>query len=247
MIPGLAANMKHKSVLAKKEREDIFGLFVKQQRLRFSEIGKQLKIRSNHLNYHLEKMIDASIIEKTDDHYHLTKNAEKMIPFFAQITGKEQGPLSIITAAILNGNRICLLRREKRPYQGYWGMIGGKLRLSESIRETALREAKEETNLDCDFEKIAAVLHERVNDSDVIKHAFVIFLCRLTTDQTELKSTEEGELKWFDLSDLPEKIIPSDTVMIKELLDEDFCCKDVIIEDKDGHLVSMVVKDGGGL
>lgn len=239
--------MNQKSVLAKKEREEIFGLFVKQQRLRFSEMEKQLKIRSNHLNYHLEKMIDAGIIEKADEHYHLTKNAEKMIPVFAHITGKEEGPLSIITAVILNSNRICLLRREKRPYKGYWGMIGGKLRLSESIRETALREAKEETNLDCDFEKITAVLHERVKDSDVIKHAFVIFLCKLTTEQTELKPTEEGELKWFDLSHLPEKIIPSDRVMIEELLEKDFSCKDVIIEDRNGHLASMVIEDGGRL
>ena len=235
--------MKYSLITSKKEREKIFSLFIKNKRLKFSEIEKKIEIKSNHLNYYINKMIKEDLIEKVDKSYQLTKEAEKLIPFFAHITGKEQGPLCIITAAILNNNKICLLKREKRPYQGYWGMIGGKLKLAESIKDTALREAKEETNLNCKFEKLSAVLHERVKDKDNVKHAFVIFLCKLTTKQDIFKVTEEGELKWFNLNKLPKKIIPSDKLMIKELIENEFCCKNIIINEKEGKLKNMEIKD----
>ena len=228
--------------LNKKEREDIFALFVKNHKLKFNEIEKQMEIRSNHLSYHLNKLVEDDILVKEDEYYVLTKEAEKMIPFFAHITGKEQGPLSIVAAASVNKNKICLLKREKRPYKGYWGVIGGKLQLPESLKDTALREAKEETNLDCSFDKVCAVIHERVVDDGLYKVALVIFLVKLTTDQTNFKADEEGELEWFDLDNLPEKIIPSDKLMITELLDKDFSYVSLIMEDKDGELVSMKVE-----
>ena len=225
--------------LNKKEHKDIFSLFVRNHRLKFNEIEKNLDIRSNHLSYYLSKLVEDNILEKEDEYYILTKEAEKMIPFFAHITGKEQGPLSIVAAAIVNKNKICLLKRAKRPYKGYWGAIGGKLQLQESLKETAIREAKEETNLDCKFDKVSAVIHERVIDSDIYKIALVIFLVKLTTDQTDFKADEEGDLEWFDLDNLPEKIIPSDKLMITELLNKDFSYVSLVMESKDGELISM--------
>lgn len=228
--------------LDKKEREDIFALFVRNHRLKFNEIEKQLDIRSNHLSYHLTKLIEDDILEKVDEYYILTKEAEKMIPFFAHITGKEQGPLSIIAAAIVNNNKICLLKRSKRPYKGYWSVIGGKLRLHESLQDTAIREAKEESGLDCKFDKLCSVLHERVLNSNTYTVALVIFFCKLTTDQINIKKEDdEGELAWFDLDNLPEKIIPSDKLMITELLNKDFSFVSLTMEDKDGELVSMKI------
>lgn len=238
---------KKTAIASKKEQQDIFALFIKNHQLKFSDIEKTMALRSNHLSYHLDKLVYDGVLTKRDDFYVLTQDGEAMIPFFSQITGKEQGPLSIITAAIINGEKICLLQREKRPYKGYWGLIGGKLKLSESIRETALREAKEETNLDCTFEKLVSVLHERVKEEDTVKHAFVIFFCKLAALATKTRSCDEGKLAWFELSNLPPNIIPSDRVMITELLHQDFCAKDVLIVEKDGQLTNMEVEHGGWL
>lgn len=224
-----------------KEREDIVRLFTKHHKLKFTDIEKKLGIRSNLLTYHLDKLVKEEIIEKKEDYYRLSLTAEVIIPSFEQITGKETGPVSVIIAAITNNNKICLLKREKRPYQGYWGMIGGKIKIEESIKETALREAKEETGLNCSFDKVVSVLHERVKESEIIKHALVIFLCRLTTNDIELNHTDEGRLKWFDLNKLPKNIIPSDKLMINKLLNKDFCLKEVVMEDKSGELIRIEV------
>ncbi|HDD70768.1 MAG TPA: NUDIX domain-containing protein [Candidatus Woesearchaeota archaeon] len=234
--------MKSNTTLAKKEREDIFKLFIKKRMLKFNEIEKSLELKSNTLSYHLDMMIKDGLLEKDDEYYKLTKKAEQMLPFFAHLTGRETGPLTVIVAAVKHKNKICLLRRVKRPYQGYWGMIGGKLKMKESIKDCAIREAKEETGLDCEFKGVRGVLHERVKEGDEIKHAFVIFLCELESKSEEFTSGEEGQLAWFNLDELPAKIIPSDGLMIKEMLQEGISYKEVIMEDDGtGELTGMKV------
>jgi len=229
--------------ILREEREKIFELFIKKHKLRFSEIEKEIKIRSNHLNYHLKKMIEEDLLEKKDGNYKLTTEAEKIMPFFAHLTGKEQGPLTIIAAAIMKDGKICLLKREKRPYKGYWGMIGGKVMMNETIKEATLREVKEETCLDCKFDKLVAVLNERVVENGEVKHAFNIFFCKVIAESDEFACSDEGELKWFSMNKLPSNIIPSDRLMIKDLLNKEFNFKEIVIEEKDAELIKMRVDD----
>ncbi len=204
--------------LSKKERENIFEIFVKNKKMKFTEIEKILDIRSNLLNYHLKIMIEEGLLGKVEEMYCLTKEGETIIPFYAHLTNKEKGSLVISAVAIRRKGKICLLKRSKRPYQGYWGMIGGKVRLEESIEETATREALEETGLKCEFKRVVSVLHERVKDSGSVKHSFVIFFCEVEAKSDELVETDEGEVKWFPINSLPKDIIPSDRLMIEKLL-----------------------------
>ncbi len=124
----------------------IFELFVRSKRLRFSEIEKALGIKSNTLAYHLDSMVKEGMLKKDEDDYVLSTHGEKLLPFFSHITQKITGGcLPVVLAAIVKNGKILMLKRNKRPYQGYWGMPGGKLHLEESIEECALREVKEET------------------------------------------------------------------------------------------------------
>lgn len=233
------------NTLSNADREKIFGIFLKNHELKFNEIEKSLDISSNLLTYHLEQMIKEEILIKKDSTYKLTEKAEKMIPFFAHITGKEIGSLPVVLIAILNKkkDKICLLKRAKKPYQGYWGILGGKLKLEESIEETALREVKEETSLNCRFNKINSVLHERVKENNKIKHSFVFFLTTVIAEDEKFIISEEGELKWFDINKLEdEKIIPSDIWMVKNCLDKTADVKQVIIEEENQELKNMQVK-----
>jgi len=66
-------------------------------------------------------------------------------------------------------------------------------------------------------------------------------------NRDEIKESDEGEIKWFSLSKLPKEIIPSDKFMIEDLLDSKMCCKDVLVEDKEGKIINMEIKDGGRL
>ena len=222
-------------------KHKIYELFLRSKRLRFSEIEKALGIKSNTLAYHLESMVKEGMLQKEDDDYLLSTHGEKLIPFFAHITQKITGGcLPVVLAAIIKNDEILLLKREKRPYQGYWGLPGGKLHLEESIEECGLREVKEETGLDCTFSHIAAIVHERIKENEAYKHAFLLFFVVLKPQKGELKESEEGKLEWFPLKSLqPERIIPSDFQMIKNHLKEIAHINCVIMEEKEEKIIKF--------
>ena len=238
----------------KEEKEKIFESFIKNHKQKFSDIEKNTSIQSNKLSYHLKSMVEDNLLIKDDELYTLSKKAEKLMPFFEHMTGKEVGNLCVVLSAIVHkdknkdkqNTKIFLMKRKKRPYKGYLGLIGGKIKLEDSIPEASLREVKEETNLDCEFKQINAVLHERVREDGEYKHAFVLFLCTVEPRSFKDNSydTEEGMVKWFDVDKLEkDEIIPSDYYMIKNLLDKKAPVIQVIQEDKDGKLVDMYMKN----
>ncbi|MCK4589463.1 MAG: NUDIX hydrolase [Nanoarchaeota archaeon] len=223
-----------------KEVKLIFELFTKNHKLKFNQIEKHLNIRSNLLVYHLDKMKQQGLLEKQDDIYQLTKNAEEMLPFYAHLTQKETGVLPVVLTAIIKDNQICLIKRGKRPYKDHWGFVGGKIKMGESIKETALREAQEETSLDLEFDSIKNIVHEHTRENQKPKHSFLLILVQLNAKNKDFKITEEGELKWFDLDNLPtENIIHSDIWMIKNHLNKKINIPEIAMDEVDGNLVNL--------
>jgi len=222
-------------------RHRIFELFTRNKRLRFSEIEKQLDIKSNTLAYHLDNMLKEGMLQKEDDNYILSTHGEKLLPFFAHITQQiTGGVLPVVLAAIVKDGQILLLKRKKRPYQGYWGLPGGKLHLEESIEECALREVKEETGLDCTFSHLANIIHERVKEHGQYKHAFLLFLTVLKPITEKITESEEGKLEWFPLKELqPDRIIPSDYHMLTDHLDGIAHLTCVVMEEKEEKIVKF--------
>lgn len=53
--------------------------------------------------------------------------------------------------AILEGDRLLLVKRAAPPGSGLWAVPGGKVRLGERLAEAAVREAREETGLEVDL------------------------------------------------------------------------------------------------
>jgi len=222
--------------LEKKEREDIFKLFLTNDKFRFNEIEKRLKLRSNLVSYHLERMQKEGLLEKRDDYYFLTKEAEKYIPTFQ----KKLNPLPIVLVALMNEDKILLMKRNKRPYKNYWGLIGGKMLLEESFTGASKRLVREKSLIEIDNVTVNSVLHERVLGDEIIKHSFILFFTKANTDNINFKKTESGELRWFSLQDLEnESIIPSDLYLIKNKLNSSIDCESALMYEKDGELLAF--------
>ncbi len=222
-------------------KHKIFELFLRSKRLRFSNIEKALAIKTNVLAYHLNSMMKEGMLLKDGDDYLLTTHGEKLLPFFAHITQQLTGGcLPVVLAAIVKNNKILLLKRKNRPYKGYWGMPGGKLHLEESIEECTVREVKEETGLDCTFSHVAAIVHERVKESDTYTHAFLLFFVVVKLKTDKIKESDEGKIEWFPLKSLqPGRIIPSNYQMIKNHLKEIAHINCVIIEEKEEKIIKF--------
>lgn len=234
--------MKYSGGLVKKEREKIFKLFLEKTRLKFNEIEKAIKIRSNMVSYHLEKMQDEGLLEKKDDYYYLTKKAEKYLPIIPHITGKELSPVPIILAAVMNKDKILLIRRNRRPYQKYWSLLGSKIKMEETFEEAAKRAVKEKARLDADYEKMSSVLYERVKGDGVTKHSFIHFFVKMKAKEIDLNFSQHGELKWFKIQDIENAgLIPSDLWLIKNKLDSTIDIVDSEMNEKNGELIDFTV------
>jgi len=224
----------------KQEREGIFKLFLRNSKLKFHEIEDKTTLRSNHLAYHLARMQKEGLIEKRDENYRLTKNAERYLPIFPHTITQSMSPVPIVLICVTNKDKILMIKRNNRPYKGYWSLIGGKMLLEENFAETARRLVKEKSGLDITNESMNAVLQERVQEEGTIKHNFILFLMKAKTKQSKIIESHYGELKWLSIKDIEkENIIPSDYWLIKNKLNSKTSVKSAVMTDEEGTLSSF--------
>lgn len=229
--------MRYSGSLVKKEREQIFKLFLEKSKLKFNEIEKVLKIRSNMVSYHLTRMQKEGLLLKKGDFYSLTAAGEKYLPLFSHVIGEEMGPLPVVLIAVMKKDKLLLIQRNRRPYQNYWCMLGGKMLLEESFEEAALRLVKEKSGLSGKFVSINSILHERVEGEGIIKHSFILFFVKVEVKSEEVKESEHGKLTWFNLKNVAkEKVIPSDFWLIQNKLNAKIEVNSARMQEQEGEL-----------
>lgn len=156
--------------------------------------------------------------------------------------------LNIVLMALVNDNKILLLKRNKKPFIGYWGLPGGKMEFGENIEDSSVREFEEETGIKAKFKELRGIASEILYNKNNKTAHFLIFICKLglINDRIELNESEEGKLKWFDLNNLDKKnMIPSDYLMINEFILKDNRLnihKTKMIEDGDKYFVESFEK-----
>jgi len=111
-------------------------------------------------------------------------------------------PTLTVDVVILKENSVVLIKRKKDPFKGMWAIPGGFVEWGETVEEAAIREAKEETGLDVEIEKLLGVYSEFGRDprGHIIS---VCFLCKEIGGDLGA-ATDSEEARWFKLSELPE-------------------------------------------
>ena len=123
---------------------------------------------------------------------------------------------------MLRDNKVLLGKRNENPDkadselhgEGTWTMPGGKLEFGESFEKAAIREVKEETDININEDKLKfiSLANDRVSDAHFVT---IGFLCEdFEGDVKVMEPDEITEWQWFDLNNLPEKIFfPSAKVL----------------------------------
>src|SRR3989344_4975555 len=101
--------------------EEVISHFLYNERLKFNEIEKLTKLRSNKLAYYIKKLIEEGIITKENDFYKLSEKSEPLIPYITE----KQTILPVVLVALKENDKIFLHRRNKRPYKGLLGLPAG--------------------------------------------------------------------------------------------------------------------------
>lgn len=66
----------------------------------------------------------------------------------------EGRPICGVGVVVVKEGRLLLVQRGRPPGKGLWAVPGGKVRLGESMRDAARREAREETGLDIEVGQV---------------------------------------------------------------------------------------------
>lgn len=119
---------------------------------------------------------------------------------------KQQLGTAIIV--INSKNQILLGKRKNVVRAGFYGLPGGKLENKETLLSCAIRELKEETNLDSQKMDYLCVVKEWLPELGY-DFAHFIFVCSQWQNQPALLEPDKCEAwQWFDLDKLPDNILP---------------------------------------
>jgi len=179
--------------------------------LKYSEL-KPENMEGSQFTFHLNKLVDAGVVIKTDEHYTLTANGKNIANSFDSdsINPRKQAKHSVVFCAFrksIDKNETLLYTRMKNPFYKHQGYPTGKVMYGESILETARREFYEETGL-LGNAKLIGIRHFRVyhpTPNDLVEDK-VMYVCRIDEPTGNLSSNEEGEFFWVDLDKIDNKI-----------------------------------------
>jgi ADP-ribose pyrophosphatase YjhB (NUDIX family) len=171
---------------------EILKLFQYAEKLKFSEIEKALKVRSNKLSYHLNNLTKKGVLIKDEDYYKLSESSEHIIPYLVE----KKSPLPVVLILVGDKENAFLYKRKKRPYSNLLSLPGGRILLDESLEEASKRIMKNKFNVDVKFKKLNSVSFEQVKKSKEVMHSFILFFVTVTTkDSLELLEVEKSKKK----------------------------------------------------
>ena len=120
----------------------------------------------------------------------------------------EHGNFNYRVGVIITNGRKILMARNPNEERAFYYSVGGRVRFGESLTKAALRELKEETGIDCEIDRLAAI-HENffTDDGGVFFHEVSCFFTVKPNDkllQIPNGHTTDGGpcgayLEWIDL------------------------------------------------
>lgn len=113
-------------------------------------------------------------------------------------------PIPAVGVILFNDkNEILLIRRKYKPEQGRWSLPAGFMESDETAEQTAVREAKEETNLDVKLNDIFGVF----SSFDYPQRQVLVIIYRGEIVSGQLSPGDDAEeLRFFSLENLPREI-----------------------------------------
>ena len=88
---------------------------------------------------------------------------------------------------------------------GHWDFPKGHVEEGETEIETAIREVKEETNIDVEVDEIYRYSTKYSPKQDVLKEV-IYFLAKNISDNKQAQLEEVSEVKWFNFNDAIKQI-----------------------------------------
>ncbi len=115
-------------------------------------------------------------------------------------------PLLVVLVVIRYMDKLLLSKRNIEPGKGLWNFCGGFVELGETVQEAAMREVKEEANLDVQLENLIGIYSGEGDTRVVIAYQATILDQQMSNLLAQRK--EVSELALFSWEELPTLAFP---------------------------------------
>jgi 8-oxo-dGTP diphosphatase len=110
----------------------------------------------------------------------------------------------VTNCVLIRNNHILLL---KKPRRGWWVAPGGKMEPGESVRDSCIREFREETGIYLKNPQLKGIFTMIMKEKDELLSEWMMFTFVATdSDGIDVEESEEGKLSWQpidQIKDLP--------------------------------------------
>jgi 8-oxo-dGTP diphosphatase len=114
-------------------------------------------------------------------------------------------------------NKILLIKRNTKPFVGYWALPGGRMDPGETIEQTVVREVKEETGLDITIVRIVGEYVEKGIKDDIDYEYFpTCFVVKPVGGKLKKQDSEIQDIQLFRLDALPLPLAFEHEKMLKD-------------------------------
>lgn len=108
----------------------------------------------------------------------------------------------VTNCLLLKDNKVLLLQK---PRRGWWVAPGGKMEPGESVRDSCIREYREETGIYLRNPNIKGIFTFIIKDGDQIVSEWMMFTFFSTNaDGVNVSESAEGKIVWHDIEKIKE-------------------------------------------
>ncbi|MBT6096715.1 MAG: NUDIX hydrolase [Rhodospirillaceae bacterium] len=131
-------------------------------------------------------------------------------------------PFVGVGVVILGPDGVVMIQRGNPPRKGSWSLPGGAQELGETVNQSAIREAHEETGLEIEVIGLVDVVDSiRTDDAGAIQyHYTLVDVAARTTGGTLSAGGDAMDAKWIALNEISAMGLWSETVRIVEMAAE---------------------------
>jgi 8-oxo-dGTP diphosphatase len=114
-------------------------------------------------------------------------------------------------------NKILLIKRNTRPFVGYWALPGGRMDPGETIEQTVIREVKEETGLIVTIvSRIGEYVEKGIKDDVEYEYYPTCFVVKPVAGEVIRQESEIQQIHLFALHKLPKPLAFEHEKMIED-------------------------------
>lgn len=106
----------------------------------------------------------------------------------------------VANCVLMKDDKVLLLQKPKR---GWWVAPGGKMEPGESVRDSCIREYREETGIYLKNPKLKGIFTFIMKDGDRVLSEWMMFTFFATeADGINLEESEEGKISWHSVDEI---------------------------------------------